>query len=115
MKKRKVLRKLNFDHQYICIVMRFKELLIDDKRIVAEKQIIDALERKGFHWLIDSEVEKAKIEIKHNTLIWHSGSYYSGNWYYGIFKGGEFYGVFENGIFEKGNFKGEFKSGMMFE
>lgn len=115
MEKIRVGWKMIFNHQYICLVMRFKELLIDNKKIVGEKQITDALEKKGFHWLIDSELEEAKIEIKHNTLIWHSGSYYSGNWHYGIFKGGEFYGVFENGIFEKGNFKGEFKSGMMFE
>jgi hypothetical protein len=92
--------------------MRFKELIEGDKRITNQKQIIDILEKEGFHWVIDSEIENAQIEIKKNTLIWHSGDFFSGNWHYGIFKSGNFYGIFENGIFEGGNFKGEFLSGI---
>ena len=92
--------------------MRFKELIEGDKRITNQKQIIDILEKEGFHWVVDSEIENAQIEIKKNTLIWHSGDFFSGNWHYGIFKSGNFYGTFENGIFEGGNFKGEFLSGI---
>jgi hypothetical protein len=92
--------------------MRFKELIEGDKRITNQKQIIDILEKGGFHWVVDSEIENAQIEIKKNTLIWHSGDFFSGNWHYGIFKSGNFYGTFENGIFEGGNFKGEFLSGI---
>ena len=92
--------------------MRFKELIEGDKRITNQKQIIDILEKGGFHWVVDSEIENAQIEIKKNTLIWHSGDFFSGNWHYGIFKSGNFYGIFENGIFEGGNFKGEFLSGI---
>jgi hypothetical protein len=92
--------------------MRFKELIEGDKRITNQKQIIDILEKEGFHWVIDSEIENAQIEIEKNTLIWHSGDFFSGNWHYGIFKSGNFYGIFENGIFEGGNFKGEFLSGI---
>jgi hypothetical protein len=92
--------------------MRFKELIEGDKRITNQKQIIDILEKEGFHWVVDSEIENAQIEIKKNTLIWHSGDFFSGNWHYGIFKSGNFYGIFENGIFEGGNFKGEFLSGI---
>lgn len=91
--------------------MKFSELIYNGKKIVNQHTIIDTLEKNGFHWLIDSETEGAKIEIKNNTLIWHDGYYY-GNWHYGIFKGGDFYGKFENGILEGGNFKGEFVSGI---
>jgi len=92
--------------------MRFLELVHGDSKITNARHITEILEQKKFHWLIDSEVESAKIEIKNNTLIWHSGIFYSGYWHYGIFKGGDFYGVFENGIFENGNFKGKFESGI---
>lgn len=92
--------------------MRFKQLYYKGENIVNPKKILNILESENFHWLIDSEVEDAIIEIKNNTLIWHDGSYYSGNWYYGIFKKGNFYGTFENGILEGGNFKGKFISGL---
>jgi hypothetical protein len=92
--------------------MKFKELVYQDKKITDQKQIIDILEKNNFHWLIDSEFEDAKIEIRNNTLIWRGGIFYSGDWYYGIFKDGDFYGNFENGIFEGGNLYGEFVSGL---
>ena len=92
--------------------MKFSELLYNGNKIVNPNTILNILEKNQFHWLIDSECEDAKIEIRNNTLIWHDGSYYSGNWYYGIFKGGNFYGTFENGILEGGNFKGKFISGI---
>ena len=92
--------------------MRFRELLYNGDKITNQSQITLILEKSNLHWLIDSEIEDAKIEIKKNTLIWHDGIYYSGHWDYGIFKGGEFYGIFENGIFENGNFGGKFVSGI---
>jgi hypothetical protein len=92
--------------------MRFKELIYGDKQIDNPREIEKILERNNFDWLIDSEIENAKIEIKNNTLIWNGGDYYSGFWYYGIFKNGNFYGTFENGIFENGNFYGKFLSGI---
>ena len=92
--------------------MRYKELIIDTKSIKTQNQIDSILKEYKFYWLIDSEIEQARIEIKNNTLIWHSGDFYSGDWYYGIFKTGNFYGNFINGIFESGNFKGNWKSGI---
>jgi hypothetical protein len=92
--------------------MRFNELIYNENKIVNQNKILNILEKENFHWLIDSEVEDAQIEIKNNTLIWYGGSYYSGNWHYGIFKSGEFYGTFQNGIFEGGTFKGKFVSGI---
>lgn len=92
--------------------MRFKELILDDKKLTNQSMIVSILEKEKFNWLIDSEIENAIIEIKNKTVIWHDGDYYSGRWHYGIFKGGNFYGIFENGIFEGGVFKGKFLSGM---
>ena len=71
--------------------MRFKELFIGDVQITDQKKIVDALEKRGFDWLIDSEIDNASIEIKKDTLIWNDGDFYSGNWQYGIFKSGNFY------------------------
>lgn len=92
--------------------MRFNELIYNNTTIREEHKIIKILRNEGFYWLIDSEIEDASIEIKRNTIIWNSGSFYSGNWHYGIWKNGNFYGIWENGIFEGGNFKGKFLSGI---
>jgi hypothetical protein len=92
--------------------MRYAELLIDNKSIKSQSKIEDLLISQKFYWLVDSEIEDAKIEIKKNTIIWHSGNFYSGEWKFGIFKNGNFYGNWENGIFEGGNFKGNWNSGI---
>ncbi len=92
--------------------MRYRELIIDGSSIKSQSKIDKILESLGFFWIIDSEIENAHIEIKNNTLIWHSGKYYAGNWKYGIFKSGEFFGKWENGIFEDGEFKGKWESGI---
>ena len=92
--------------------MRYTELMVDGKSIKSQNQIDSILKSNKFYWLIDAEIENAQIEIKNNTLIWHSGNFYSGDWFYGIFKEGNFYGNFINGIFENGNFRGHWKSGI---
>ena len=91
--------------------MRFSELIYNDDKIYSNYKINQILEKEKLQWLIDSEIEEAKIEIKNKTLIWHNG-YFFGDWHYGIFKGGEFHGNFENGILEGGNFYGNFVSGI---
>lgn len=91
--------------------MRFLELQYNGEIIIQNNKILKILETEQLQWLIDSEVEQAKIEIKNKTLIWHDG-YFFGDWHYGIFKGGEFHGNFENGILEGGDFKGNFVSGI---
>lgn len=93
--------------------MRFEQLVYKEKIFKDPKKIQSILSQEGFYWLLDSEIEDASIEINKNTLIWNSGHFYSGNWYYGIWKNGNFYGVWENGIFENGNFKGKFISGII--
>ena len=92
--------------------MRVLELKFGDKIYTNAKDINDVFIKEKFYWIIDSEIENARIEIKNNTVIWHDGNYYTGNWYYGIFKNGYFYGNWENGIWEGGYFKGKWQSGI---
>jgi hypothetical protein len=89
------------------------ELVYGSKTYTTKSQILRILRELEFYWLIDSEVEGAKIEIKNNTLIWHEGIFMSSNWHYGIFKNGGFYGRWENGIWEGGYFDGEWISGIV--
>ena len=88
------------------------ELRFNGKALTSQSEILKILKDNKFYWLIDSEVEEATIEIKNNTLIWHSGIYKYGIWHFGIFKNGTFYGIWENGIWESGTFKGKWKSGV---
>ena len=92
--------------------MGIKELKYNNKSLTTKSEILKVLKDNKLFWLIDSEIESAIIEIKHNTLIWHEGIFKYGNWHYGIFKNGGFYGNCENGIWENGTFKGKWKSGL---
>jgi hypothetical protein len=92
--------------------MRYLELIYNGEIHREEKIINKILLENNISWLIDSEIENARIEIKNKTLIWNDGDFYSGEWNYGIFKKGRFFGIFENGIFEGGEFLGKFISGI---
>ncbi len=92
--------------------MRILELKYGSKVYTNSNEIHDILVKEKFYWLIDSEIENAKIEIKNQTLIWYDGDYITGSWHYGIFKNGRFYGNWENGIWESGNFGGKWHSGI---
>lgn len=92
--------------------MRYEKLKVDGDTIIDEKQINIILEKNDMHWLIDSEIENADIEIIKKTLIWHGGNYYTGNAHYIIFEDGFFSANFTNGIFVKGVFTGKFITGI---
>ena len=92
--------------------MRYIELKYQSKTYTNESEINDILREQNFYWLIDSEIENAQLEIKNKTLIWKNGSFFTGDWYYGIFKEGSFYGNWENGIWENGNFGGKWEDGV---
>ena len=64
--------------------MRYIELKYQSKTYTNESEINDILREQNFYWLIDSETDKAIIEIKNNTLIWHEGIFMSGDWKYVI-------------------------------
>lgn len=89
--------------------MRFTSLQYKDKKIVDSKAIDKILKSEGISWLIDCEIENAVIEIKHKTLIWKSGTLYSGLWHYGIWESGTFHGTWESGIWVDGVRKGKVK------
>lgn len=90
--------------------MKFLELKYNGKVFKNLNEINQILKEKQFNWLIDSELERASIEIKKDTLIWHDGDFRWGIWHYGIFKNGNFFGgIWENGIWEGGNFSEEAK------
>jgi hypothetical protein len=95
--------------------MDFLKLIYNNKVFTNKKDISRILKENNFYWLIDSEVSEAVIEIKNKTLIWHSGFYLSGDWYYGIFKSGHFFGNWLNGIFEDGYFNGVWNSGVNYQ
>jgi hypothetical protein len=92
--------------------MRYLELIFEGKTYSSESKIDTILEQNNLDWLIDAEIENAILEIKKNTLIWNGGTFYSGDWHYGIFKNGKFYGNWKNGIFENGEFLGKWNSGI---
>lgn len=92
--------------------MRYLELRHNGKTFTNEREINQILQSKKFYWLIDAELENAIIELKNDTIIWHTGDFYSGTWHYGIFKSGSFYGTWEGGIFENGNFDGKWEDGI---
>lgn len=93
--------------------MKFKSLTIGEKEYYKPKIITKLLYENGFYWLIDSEFIDAEIEIKNETMIWHSGTFLYGKWKYGIWLNGDFRdGIWENGIWENGNFNGKFLSGI---
>ena len=92
--------------------MRYLELIVDGLSIKNQSKIDRILKSNDFYWLVDSEIENCKIEIINQTIVWHSGVFYSGNWKYGIFKSGKFLGIWENGIFEGGEFEGKWESGI---
>lgn len=96
----------------IYIVMRFVELRYNDNIITKQEKIHSILEKEEMDWLIDSELENVIIEIKNHTLLFHKGTFYSGDIHYCIWIDGDFKGgVFENGIILGGNFtNGKIKS-----
>ena len=97
--------------------MKYKELKYRGKSYTNEKKIEDILKENGFKWLVDSEMIKAELEIKKDTLIWLNGDFNGGKWHYGIFKEGSFNrGTWKSGIFEPGEayFKGKWLDGVKF-
>lgn len=92
--------------------MKYKKLEYKGKIYKSLSDIIEILKKEEFYWLIDSSIENADIKIENNTIIWKNGSFFEGDWYYGIFEDGNFYGNWEDGIWVGGNFGGEWQDGI---
>lgn len=83
---------------------RYLELRVGKKTYTNQREISNLLISKGFSWLANSTIEDAVLEIRRETLIWHSGLFLEGDWHYGIFKDGRFCGNWIAGVFEAGVF-----------
>lgn len=96
--------------------MRIKELKFENKVFTEEYQINEILINNKFNWVIDCEIQDARLEITKDTLIWNAGLFYSGVWKYGVFRNGEWrFGTWENGVWYNGVWKdGLFKNGLIF-
>lgn len=94
--------------------MKFSHFIFKEKEVTKEREINLILSSLGMDWLIEAEFESADVEIKHNTLIWKSGTWYWGEWFYGIWKSGTWHdGIWKSGIWENGDFmSGKFESGI---
>lgn len=96
--------------------MRYNELLYDGKVITEQWKIDEILIENEFNWLVNAEIENARLEILKDTLVWNAGIWYNGTWEFGVFRDGEWkYGTWENGVWYNGKWKdGIFKSGIIY-
>ncbi len=96
--------------------MRYNELKFDGKIYTEQWKIDEILIDKGFKWVVNSEIENARLEILKDTLIWNAGIWYNGTWEFGVFRDGEWkYGTWEGGVWYNGKWKdGTFKSGIIY-
>lgn len=96
--------------------MRYNELKYDGQSISEQWKIDEILLEHKFSWLVNAEIQNARLEIINNTLVWNAGIWYNGSWKFGVFRDGEWkYGTWENGVWYNGKWKGGiFKSGIIF-
>ena len=57
--------------------MRYLELRHTGKTITNERELNQIPQSNQFYWLIDSEFENAILDLKKETIILHSGDFYS--------------------------------------
>lgn len=96
---------------------RYKELRYDGKIYNETYKIDKILIDGGFEWFLDCEVENVRMEIQFETLIFNSGVFFNGTWYYGVFRDGEWKnGTWNNGVWYNGIWRnGTFESGLIFD
>ena len=92
--------------------MKFKEVFYNGESYNKMNKIKEIIHKNNLSWLFNAEFENSVIEIRNSTIIWKSGTWFSGTFKYGIWEGGDFMGIWENGIFIDGNFNGKFLSGI---
>jgi len=101
--------------------MRYVELKHKGQTITEKWRIEEILLENKFNWVLDAEIENARIEIfeKGETkyFVWNSGTWYNGDWYFGVWRDGEWkYGTWRNGVWRNGKWKnGTFKSGIIYK
>ena len=97
-------------------MVRFKELKYEGKTYEKEFKIKEILIESKLDWVLDAEMENARIEIINETLVWNAGTWFNGTWKYGVFRSGEWrYGIWEGGVWYNGTWRnGIFKRGIIF-
>jgi hypothetical protein len=97
--------------------MRYNELKVDSKVHTEQWKIDEILIEKGFNWLVNAEIENARLEILKDILIWNAGIWYNGTWEFGVFRDGEWkYGTWKGGVWYNGKWKdGTFKEGIIYK
>ncbi len=96
--------------------MKYNELKCDGKIHTEQWKIDEILIEHNFKWLVNAEVENARLEILKDILVWNGGIWYNGTWEFGVFRDGEWkFGTWENGVWYNGKWKdGIFKSGIIY-
>jgi len=97
--------------------MRYNELKFDGKIHTEQWKIDEILIEHDFKWLVNAEIENARLEILKDTLVWNAGIWYNGAWEFGVFRDGEWkYGTWEGGVWYNGKWKdGTFKAGIIYK
>lgn len=97
--------------------MRYSELKYDGQTYEEQWKIDEILIKNKFNWIVNAEIENARLEIYKDTLVWNGGTWYNGNWYFGVWRDGAWkYGTWENGVWYGGRWEnGTFKSGIIFK
>jgi len=97
--------------------MRYNELKFDGKIYTEQWKIDEILIEHNFKWLVNAEIENARLEIIKDTLVWNAGIWYNGTWEFGVFRDGEWkYGTWEGGVWYNGKWKdGTFKAGIIYK
>jgi hypothetical protein len=97
--------------------MRYKELKYSGKVYTAKFQIEEILIKEKLNWILDCEIEKTRLEIINNTLIWNAGIFYNGTIKFIVFRAGQIKaGIWENGVFYNGHVSNlKFNNGLIFE
>lgn len=91
--------------------MRYRELKYDGKTYNESYKIDEILLKNEFDWILDAEIEDARLEITKGIIVFNAGKWYSGTWEFGAFRNGTWYwgtwnnGVFFNGIWRNGLWK----------
>jgi hypothetical protein len=96
--------------------MRFKSIELNGKVITGENAIENILAERGFGWLLKCEMDDAVIKIQHNTLFWVSGTFYWGDWKYGVWVSGDWrYGQWHGGVWLSGTwYNGTWHNGVWY-
>lgn len=95
---------------------RYKELKFEGEVYTETYKINEILIDQELGWLLDAEIENARLEILKETLVWNAGIWYNGFWKYGVWRDGEWkFGQWENGVWYNGTWRnGIFKNGIIF-